>query len=248
MWDPSSKAKWEELFEIEREVLRRNYLEKFEIYRTARSECLGALKAWKDFDKLEIADTSFFELEKIASRSKAGSSSSIRDAVNEDNDQTFTVFVSTLTGELDFTLDVEASYTIASVKSMIKGKRGTPPDQQRLIFGVQELEDELTLSDYNIQKEDILTFVRTEKQFIIECIKTSTGASMDLTVRASDTIDNVKDMIRDKEGIPPDREVILKLVDDNFTGNVTSGLANVPSDTDVLGAIGVHDGSVFFFI
>jgi ubiquitin len=65
------------------------------------------------------------------------------------------IFVNTLNGET-ISLEVEASETIGTIKSIIQFIYGIPPDQQRLIFAGQLLEDDRRLSDYNIQKGKIL--------------------------------------------------------------------------------------------
>ena len=126
------------------------------------------------------------------------------------------IFVKTQTGQTVIPLDVEPEDTIQNVKRNLANKVGIPVDQQRLTFedktlkddavyagthlilNDEELTDDRTLKDYDIQAgSTIHLFVLPRGRINV---KTQTGKMITLAVVPEDTIENVKKML-EEEGI-----------------------------------------------
>ena len=126
------------------------------------------------------------------------------------------IYVKTLTGKT-ITLGLGVGHqcftntTIEQVKNMIQIMEGIPPNQQRLIIAGKQLEDGRTLSYYNLllQNEECLHLVLRLRGVMQIFVKTLTGKIITLNVEASDTIENVKIKIQDKEGISPYQQRLI---------------------------------------
>jgi len=121
------------------------------------------------------------------------------------------------------TLNVYPSDTIESVKKQIQDKEGIKTDQQNLIFSGKTLENNNTLSEYNIQNQSALYLVlrlSEDKNMIQIFIRLMDRKELTLNVYPSDTIENVKKKIQDKEGFKPDQQRLIfdgKQLEDNKT-------------------------------
>ena len=118
------------------------------------------------------------------------------------------LFVKTLAGRTTPLL-VMLSDTVEDVKWYVYVVEGVPPEIQRLVIAGKQLEDSRTLTSYNIGPRSALhqlLMLHGCKQIVV---KTPTGRRIIVEVEDSDTINDIKAKIQDKEGIPPDLQRLI---------------------------------------
>ena len=122
------------------------------------------------------------------------------------------VNIQNLNGKL-IRIEVNPSVIILNVKNEIAGKEGIPPEVLSLMFAENLLEDDRTLSDYNIPNDSTVDLIFRLPNVIRIFVKTQTGKTITLELDPFDTIGSIKIKIQEKEGIDPMQQCLT------FRGN-----------------------------
>lgn len=118
------------------------------------------------------------------------------------------IFIKRPTGVI-IPLDVSNSETILNIKILIEKKDCLPIEHQKIKYNGRELNDQETLYENNIQQESILEAIFKSDSGYDIFIKTLTGKTISLKVEGHYSIENIKELGYDKEGIPLDQQRLI---------------------------------------
>ena len=130
-------------------------------YADIQVECTDTVEvARKAADKAKREEDRLAKIEQIFGPKRAEAAAEWQKIVRDGgmNVPTLCIHVKALTGKT-IHLSVLPSDTVGSVKEKLQAKEGIPPDQQRLIYGGQQLKDDDLLNLFAIKNESALHLV-----------------------------------------------------------------------------------------
>ena len=137
-------------------------------------------------------------------------------------DGLFDVYVQTLTGKT-MTVSVLDITSVLGLKQKLESLHGFPTDAQRLIYAGHNMDDLKLLKNYGIGPYSKIHLVlrngnRDGDDFQI-FVKTTTGKTFTVRVLSTTTVSELKQKIKDKEGVPVDQQRVIfrgTELNDNF--------------------------------
>jgi len=120
------------------------------------------------------------------------------------------IYIKTLSGKT-IPLSAQPTDTIAALKQKIMDNEGIPTDQQRILFACHQLDDNLTLRDYDLESQATFYVVpplhvrrqlsecgaTDEVQIVLKML--STGNSINLVMKPTDSIAEMKQKVQYEE-------------------------------------------------
>jgi ubiquitin C len=141
--------------------------------------------------------------------------------------------------------DIDPSSSVCELKQIFQARVGIPPVHQTLAYNGTEMEDGRSLVDYGVQEKSVIRVSwpaqaagpsDSSTLFGVDCtpklvVRTLAGLSISLTYDPTDSVFDLKQKVRDKEGTPPDQQRLIfmgrqlvdemKLADYSFQENST---------------------------
>jgi len=111
-------------------------------------------------------------------------------------------------------LNIKSLDTIESIKFKIENEMGYSFNHQQLFFKDKKLDNDNTVSFYNIKNEDTLNLSLLDDNEKVLLIKLSNNKSICVKVKSCDIIKIIKYKIQDKESIPIHRQTLV--FNDNY--------------------------------
>ncbi|KAF5182833.1 Polyubiquitin [Thalictrum thalictroides] len=108
-------------------------------------------------------------------------------------------------GKRTISLKVKSWYSVENVMNIIESMEGIPTKKQKLYLTGVKLENHTTLVDSNILQGQTLDLICGMPIFV----RTLTGKTYTLEVDSSDSIEDVKEMMEEKEGIPTQQQRLI---------------------------------------
>ena len=135
----------------------------------------------------------------------------------------------------ELTLEEPENQTVEAVKSEIQRREGIPVNEQQLFFGGSELDNDRKLNSYEIKSGSTLDLIplvvpspATTPTGLLLFVKTLTGKTLTLNIGPFDTILDLKNKIKEKEGLPIGQQCLVAAGKqlDNSLAVSNSGIQN----------------------